>query len=303
MTLAITGGTGFVGRHVLRVAAEHGFPVRALARSPQPRLPGVAWVYGSLSNAAVLADLAAGCDAVIHIAGTINAPTRAEFDAGNVAGTAAMLAATRAAGIRRFVHVSSLTAREPGLSMYGASKAAAEALVAASPVDWTIVRPPAVYGPGDRETLAFYQMVARGFAVLPGRGRFSVIEVSDLAAVLLAVAGLGDLRGTYAVDDGVADGHDYAELANEVAHALGKRPARLRLPAGMLRLGAAADTILAKLTGGQPRLTFDRARYIAHADWTVHAGERLPATIWTPRTGLAEGVQATADWYRTEGWL
>ena len=301
--LAITGGTGFVGQHVLRVAREQGIAVRALARTPQPDTPGVAWLRGSLSDPAALAALVTGCSAVVHLAGVINAPDRAAFDAGNVAGTAVMLAAAETAGVRRFVHVSSLAAREPGLSMYGASKAAAEALVAASPLDWTIVRPPAVYGPGDRETLAFYQLVARGLAVLPGRGRFSAIEVGDLARALLAVTPAEGLRGTFGVDDGTRRGHDYAELAGTVAHALGKRPLRLRVPGGALRLGAAADTALSRWRGRQPRLSFDRARYIAHADWTLNDAERLPAAIWTPAIGLAEGVQATADWYRTEGWL
>ncbi|MFX7866220.1 NAD(P)H-binding protein, partial [Acinetobacter baumannii] len=90
-----------------------------------------------------------GADAVLHVAGVVNAPTREGFAAGNIDGTRAMLAAAQAAGIPRFVLVSSLAARAPSLSIYGWSKAEAEKLVIDCPLDWTIIRPPAVYGPGD----------------------------------------------------------------------------------------------------------------------------------------------------------
>ena len=207
------------------------------------------------------------------------------------------------ASVRRFVHVSSLAAREPGLSHYGASKAAAEALVAASGLAWTMVRPPAVYGAGDPDTLGFYQMVARGFAVLPGPGRFSAIEVGDLAAALLAITAAPVGGRTFAVDDGTSGGHDYADLARAIGAALGVTPRLVRLPPAALHLGATVDTALARMRGQLPRLSFDRARYIAHPDWVVAKGDRPSSEIWTPKVGLAEGVRATADWYRSQGWL
>src|SRR5687767_595612 len=151
--LAITGGTGFVGSHLLRTALGAGHRVSALTRRPQSVRNTLSWVEGDLADRAALARLVEGADAVIHVAGVLNARDRAGFEDGNVAGTLAMLAAATAAGIRRFVFVSSLAAREPELSMYGGSKARAEALVESSGLDWSIVRPPAVYGPGDRETL------------------------------------------------------------------------------------------------------------------------------------------------------
>ena len=114
---------------MLRLAVEQGHRVRALTRRDQPAVAGVHWIAGDLGFPG---DLCAGADAVIHLAGTINAPDRAGFDAGNVAGTASIVAAAQAACIKRFIHVSSLAAREPGLSDYGASKAAAEGLVLGS---------------------------------------------------------------------------------------------------------------------------------------------------------------------------
>lgn len=303
MILAVTGGTGFVGRALLALAQQRGLAVRALARSAQPATPGVAWVRGDLADTGALAALVAGADAIIHVAGVTNARSRAEFDRGNSAGTAAMLDAAAGAGVRRFVHVSSLAAREPALSHYGASKAAAEALVTASRLDWTLVRPPAVYGPGDPDTLGFYQMVARGIAVLPGPGRFSAIEVGDLAAALLAIAAAPAAGRTWAVDDGTPGGHDYAALARAIGAALGVTPRLVRLPPAALHLGATVDTALARVRGRLPRLSFDRARYIAHPDWVVAEGDRPPPELWAPRIGLTEGVRATAEWYRAQGWL
>ncbi|QYE33728.1 NAD(P)H-binding protein [Polymorphobacter sp. PAMC 29334] len=298
MIVAVTGGTGFVGGHLLAAATAHGHTVRALARRPQPPLPKVEWITGDLANPGALCD---GADAVIHIAGTITATSRAEFDAGNVAGTASIIAATRAAGVRRFVHVSSLAAREPGLSDYGASKAAAEALVAASGLDWAIVRPPGVYGPGDRETLPVFQMVARGIAVLPGDGRFSLIEVGDLSAALLALAA-SDAGGIAEIDDG-HEAYSHADLARAIGMAVGRFPIRLRLPLAVLRATATIETTLARIQKRGPRMTHDRARYLAHPDWVAATARGLPATLWQPKVPLAEGLARAVAWYRANGWL
>src|SRR3546814_8749177 len=125
-------------------------------------LPGIVWIEGALDLPGSLGRLVEGADAVIHVAGVINARNEAGFIAGNVAGTASMIAAAAAADVGRFVHDSSLAAREPELSAYGRSKAENEKLMAESGLDWAIVRPPAVYGPGDRESLALFRMAARG---------------------------------------------------------------------------------------------------------------------------------------------
>jgi nucleoside-diphosphate-sugar epimerase len=129
MMLAVTGGTGFVGSHLVEVALASGHRMKALTRRAQPGRDGVEWVEGDLSSRDSLERLVSDADAVIHIAGTISARKAAAFQQGNVDGTLAMLAAATAGGVQRFVHVSSLAAREPKLSLYGASKAKAEALV------------------------------------------------------------------------------------------------------------------------------------------------------------------------------
>ena len=129
--VAVTGATGFVGRAVLRELAAMGLPVRALTRSPRPPGPGTgraaSWVAGTLSDTRALSELVAGADTVLHIAGLTKATGRAALMATNAGGTARLAALARAAGVRHFVLVSSLAAREPHLSDYAASKAAGEA--------------------------------------------------------------------------------------------------------------------------------------------------------------------------------
>jgi nucleoside-diphosphate-sugar epimerase len=188
MRLALTGGTGFVGSHLVDVALAAGHRVKALTRRDQPPRDNLEWIAGDLSSRDALEQLVDRADAIIHVAGTISAPTAAAFEKGNVAGTLSMLAAATAGGVHRFVHVSSLAAREPNLSLYGASKARSEELVHSSGLDWSIVRPPAVYGPGDKETLELFRMANLGLMLMPPRGRVSVIHADDLAQLLLALA-------------------------------------------------------------------------------------------------------------------
>ena len=188
MTLAITGGTGFVGRALIECALAQGHEVKALARQPQPPRAGVAWIAGDLDDGAALHQLVTGAHAVIHVAGRTRAADPAQFEAANVQGTLAVIEAALAAGAGRLVFVSSLAAREPGLSAYGASKARAERLVAATALDWTIVRPPAVYGPGDRDMFELFRAAKWGIVPVPAGGRASLIHVDDLA---MAVAGAG----------------------------------------------------------------------------------------------------------------
>ncbi len=297
--LAVTGATGFVGQAVLDKASR---PVRALARRPQPERPGVDWIAGDLADAAALDRLCQGADAVLHIAGVVNAADSAGFTAGNVAGTAAVLAAAERAGVRRFVHVSSLAAREPGLSDYGASKAAADALVAASGLDWVMVRPPGVYGPGDREMLPLYRLAARGLGVAPGKGRFSLIHVDDLAALLLALAEGGPSGATLEIDDGEG-GHSHKEFARAIGTALGRRIMVVPIPAGLLGAAATVATVVSRAAGRLPRLSQDRARYLVHPDWVARGGNAALAALWRPRLGLAAGVADTVAGYRARGWL
>ena len=301
MNFAITGGTGFVGAHLVDAALAAGHRVKALTRKPQRERDGVDWVLGDLSTRDSLEWLVDHADAVIHVAGTINAPNAAGFERGNVAGTLAMLAAATAGGVQRFVHVSSLAAREPKLSLYGASKAKSEELVHSSGLDWAVVRPPAVYGPGDRETLELFRMAKLGLMLMPPKGRVSVIHADDLARLLLALAAPGTpSRCLIEPDDGKPGGWSHREFARALAAAVGTKAAVISSPGVLLRAAAKLDHLL---RGEKATLTTDRAAYFSHRNWVVEPKRAAPPDLWRPEIDTMRGLAATAAWYREQGWL
>jgi nucleoside-diphosphate-sugar epimerase len=300
MKLAVTGGTGFVGSHLIDVALSNGHEVVALTRREQPERARLSWVGGSLEDTDALERLVDQADAVIHVAGVINA-NAVGFKKGNVAGTLAMLAAATAGGVRRFVHVSTLAAREPKLSQYGASKARAEELVHGSGLDWAIVRPPAVYGPGDKETLELFRMAKLGVMLMPPRGRMSVIHVDDLARLLIALA-MQNAPSNVLVepDDSKAGGWTHREFGRALGQAVGTSPAIIAAPGLFLRVAARADQLF---RGPRAKLTVDRAAYFSHRNWVVEPKRGCPPQLWQPQIPTADGLAQTAEWYRDKGWL
>ena len=292
--LAVTGATGFVGQ-----AARAGRDVRALTRRPQPAREGIEWVQGDLHDAAALKRLVHRAGVVLHIAGVVNAPDEAGFHAGNVTGTLNVVNAALAGGVERFVHVSSLSAREPQLSTYGASKRKGEMIVRASSLDWTVVRPPAVYGPRDTEMFELFKLARKGIVPLPPEGRASIIHVNDLLIAL--VPGGEDVTSqTFEPDDGTPGGWSHPDLARAIGMAMGKRVKPLPLPRGVLEWAAKADRWARK---DKAKLTLDRVGYMCHPDWTVSDGARPPASLWEPQVETTLGLHATAAWYKEEGWL
>jgi nucleoside-diphosphate-sugar epimerase len=299
MKIAVTGGTGFIGSRLLDKATEGGHEFRALARRAMRPRRGVTWIDGALDQPESLANLVRGSDAVIHIAGLLSARTKAQFDAVNVHGTASVVKAARDAGIRRFVHVSSLAARHPEISLYGASKAEAEKLVEQSGLEHAIVRPPAVYGPGDKETFDLFRMAKYRLALLPSNGRLSLIHVDDLADLLLALAGPG-APSSLVVEPDDGESLTQREFARKLGAAFGHRNLAIRVPKFALRAGAAIDGLVRR---DRATLTPDRAAYFAHEDWAVDHRRAVPPTFWKPRIGADQGLRETARWYRDHGWL
>jgi uncharacterized protein YbjT (DUF2867 family) len=239
---------------------------------------------------------------VLHVAGVINAPDRAGFAAGNIEGTRAMIAAAEHAGIRRFVQVSSIAAREPDLSDYGWSKAEADKVLITSNLDWTIVRPPAIYGPRDREILDLFRLAKWGVVPMPPPGRSSLVHVGDLARLLLTLApsGEGITRQTFEPDDGREEGWSHRELARAIGWAVGRRPWVPHLSTAALERLAKADKAL---RGRKAKLTPDRVGYMVHPNWVSSPKARPPKRLWKAEVPTLEGLKATAEWYRKEGWL
>ncbi|MEL6794743.1 MAG: NAD-dependent epimerase/dehydratase family protein, partial [Pseudomonadota bacterium] len=204
---ALTGGTGFLGRHAIRALHDAGWRIRMLARRA-PGLPELAdveieLIMGDLADAGALMRLCEGAEAIIHVAGVVKAATRSDFFRANATGAASIAAAwTQIAPDARFTLISSMAAREPHLSHYAASKREGERMVAeiGAGRDWRILRPGAIYGAHDEETLKVLKL-ARGPVQLmlnAGDARVSLIDVRDAAR---AVAALAAHPGTGAIHE------------------------------------------------------------------------------------------------------
>lgn len=309
---ALTGATGFIGSHLRQHLADHGWRLRALTRkpatSPSPD-DGIEWIEGNLDDVEALGRLVRGADAVVHCAGLVKARRAADFFRVNAEGThrLARIAAQQDEA-PRFVLLSSLAAREPGLSAYAASKRRAEDILRADPMllAATILRPPAVYGPGDRETLTVYRAVGRGLAPLPGggRGRLSLIHVSDLVAAVAAILDADATAGQLIeVDDGEPDGYTLRAMLEMVARHLGVRPRFVPVPEFVLRAVGAVNLAAALVAGYAPMLTPGKARELCHPDWVCGDRSLTRLTPWRPRLKADEGLGKTIDWYRRHNLL
>ncbi len=303
--VAVTGATGFIGTCLCARLRGAGHRVRALVRRPENanglRRDGVETLAGSLEDAAALEMLVAGADAVIHCAGSVRGATQADFDRVNVAGLQRLLAALQASDAPpRLLALSSLAAREPQLSFYARSKRRGEELLEASEaVAWTALRPPAVYGPGDRELLPLFRAMARGVAPVPGSpsARFSMLFVDDLAGAALAwLQCESHPQGIYTLDDGRRGGYDWHEVAAIVSRLCGRRVRLLRLPVGLLSLPAWLNRTGARLFGYAPMLTPEKLNELRHPDWVCDSDALIRATGWRPRVRLEEGLARTPGW-------
>jgi len=314
-TLALTGATGFIGAALLRQLTNAGWQVRALHRSavppsrPAARSGSVEWIHGSLEDMQSLRRLTRGVAAVVHCAGAIRGATAAEFRRVNVEGVVRL--AQVAGGLSplpRFLLLSSLAAREPQLSYYAASKRDGEEALrsAAAGMSWTVLRPPAVYGPGDRETRPLVRCMQCGFSpVLGGDGaRFALLFVEDLAE---AVARLLDSeawpRGPFEIHDGCADGYAWQDVIQTVARILGRPVRQVNIPHGLLWAAARANLILARAFGYAPMLTPGKVRELTHSNWGCDDAPLRRATGWTPRFLLEAGMRRTLHHLRGGRWL
>lgn len=305
--VALTGATGFIGTVLRARLMAAGFRVRALCRPRPGRAlqgsPSLEWVPGDLADRAALTALMTGAEAVIHCAGVVRGACRADFDRVNEKGVLdTAQAAAREPGCRRFLLLSSVAAREPQLSDYAGSKWRGERALAASagPLSWSVLRPPAVYGPGDRELLPLFRSMARGLAPIPGtgRGQFSLIYVADLAsAVADWLASDNDCGETYELDDGREGGYDWDTIISIAARALrgGAPIRRVLIPLPLLRLTGWTNLAAARVLGYAPMLTPGKVREITHADWVCNGSAFAHATGWRPAFDFERGLACTLE--------
>jgi nucleoside-diphosphate-sugar epimerase len=278
--------------------------VSALVRDPAraEMTSKVRQVQGDLQSSAALDDLTGNADAVIHIAGVIGARRREDFFNANEQGSQAVAEAAARNGVKRFVQISSLAAREPGLSMYGASKRAGELAVEKfqNQMSTVILRPPAVYGPGDRGTLPLLRSLTQSFAVIPGTStsRFSLIYVDDLARIIVEAAE-ASRTGVVELDDGQRQGYGWKDLAKIASATEQKSITPIFLPKSVAMAVGFGVEAFAKLMGKPPFVSHDKIQQLYFADW-VARGEGWP--LKEP-VGFAQGFKSTVDWYRKAQWL
>jgi nucleoside-diphosphate-sugar epimerase len=320
--IAITGGTGFVGSHLVDTLCAAGIEPRVLVRDPEkPRWIAdapVQLVAGSLADRKALKRLVEGAGTVVHLAGVLRAARESQFDAGNRQGTAQVIDAMGdGAGAARLVHVSSLAAAgtSPGpqgigpeaaarpVSWYGRSKLAGEREAAKWHGDGgsVILRPPAIYGPRDTDVFEFFRMANRGVVALPGGERWlTVAWVGDVVASILAAASR-EVEGICHL--GNPDPVRLDDLVAMLCDAGGVRARVVRVPPLFISGAGAAGSALQRLGFRRIALTSDKSRELLAKHWTARTADSLETLGMKALKAFREGAETTWNWYRDQGWL
>ncbi|HVJ18428.1 MAG TPA: NAD(P)-dependent oxidoreductase [Polyangiaceae bacterium] len=328
MTILLTGGSGFLGSHVAEQLSQAGRRVRVLVRKSSDTkflssLPEVELAYGAVDDRASVLEAARGVTGIVHAAGLVKARSADEFMRVNRGGTENLLEAAveNRSTLKRFVLVSSLAALRPSdvsggaipedaeprpVTSYGKSKLAAEraALSKKDQIPLTIVRPPAIYGPRDREILAFFKSIKLGVLPLlgPSQNRLSMIYGADCGAACIAVLDADKPSGTaYHIDDGAV--HTMEELIMLTESAMAQR-ARLRipLPRKVVETAAFGSELFGRLSGKAVMLTRDKCNELFE-QWVCDGSRARRELGWEPKVSFEEGIRLTVDWYRKAGWL
>lgn len=322
MKALVTGATGFVGSHLAETLRRRGHEVTALARSSRKAealvSQGVRVVPGALHDAAALERAAAGQDIIYHVAGVVAARDEAEFLRANRDGTQNILKAAERSGNPRFVLVSSLAAAGPSarggpptggeaphpVTAYGRSKLAAEEVVRATTLRWSVVRPPIVYGPRDREVLKIFRLARLRMAPVFGDGsqELSAVHASDLAEALVAAGeSAATIGGIYTACH--SEVFTSAELGHAVARAMGRSVTTIRIPLPAARVLLSLTEAGARVMNQVTILTTDKANEFFQPAWTGDPRPLTRDTGWQASYDLHRGLADTYQWYRQAGWL
>lgn len=271
--VAVTGATGFIGNALIQRLTEDGWTVRALTRSHRPDSESVQWIYGDLDNLTALHHLVNDVAFVIHCAATVRGSSFQEFAHTNIEGTKNLLCAiSKQKQHPRFLLISSLAAKQPELSWYAQSKYLAEQQLSeySGQLQWTVFRPTAVYGPGDKELKPLFQAMRRGLFPVVGKihNRFGLIHVYDLVAAIQAwLASELPINGTFELDDGTLGGYSYESLSI-LAQQVWRRPVHCIVIPNLLIRGIALSNLwFAHLFHYSPMLTPGKVNELQHDDW------------------------------------
>ena len=311
--VAVTGGTGFIGSHLVRLLHKQGWRIRILSRRLplHPLLANSRFevVIGDMGNQRSLHQLVKGCSLVIHAAGLVKAAKAEDFFRVNHQQTKTFAEIVRRECPQgRFIFISSLAAREK-LSVYGLSKFCAEEdIKKLTGLQTTIIRSPAVYGEFDQEILPLIKLVNKGFGLILGstKSRFSLIHVHDLARFIAHIANdPAAVHKSFEPDDGKKGGYLWIDIIHEISRILHKKHLSvLRIPAWLLKGYAVLATMM---QGVKPAsiniLGHGKIREILHSDWICHFPEINWPKGWQPLIPLPDGLTRTITAYRQMGWL
>ncbi|MDF1526770.1 MAG: NAD-dependent epimerase/dehydratase family protein [bacterium] len=322
-TCFVTGGTGFIGSHLVGHLLQRGCEVRCLVRD-RSRLrwlqgQSVTIVEGDLNSHSVIREAASGTDAVFHLAGVTAAGSRETYRKINAEGCRSVAAAALSAPHPPdvFIYMSSLAAIGPGhfdevvtenrvphpVTDYGRSKLAGERILSEmGPLPLVVVRPPAVYGPRDRGIFPLFKLASMGiFPIFNSKARISIIHVEDLVRGVISAAVKGRVGETYFLTYPTAvDARDFPDL---FGNALGRRVRTLRVPVPVLKAVAAVSETWGRVTGNMPVFNRDKVNELV-ATWLVCSWEKAQKEIaFEANRGLVDGLSETAKWYRDQGWL
>lgn len=302
-SIAITGARGFIGSALTDQLLQLGYSVRLLVRSRRGmeafEARGAQLIEGSLADLAALDALCQDADAVVHCAGAVRGRKLEDFLPGNLEGTENLVRVLEAAASPPpLLVLSSLAAREPQLSHYAQSKRLGEEALERHQgrLAWTCLRPPAVYGPGDRELLPLLRLMARGWAPLPAspEHRVSLIHRDDLVAAIIAWLNYSgshsDLRGTFTVSGPEARGCSWRELAELIGGHTGSKVHLVPLPFGILDSLAWLNCLAAGVLGYAPMLTPEKLRELRHPDWVCDSQALRARIDWHPAISLESGL-------------
>jgi len=316
--VAITGATGFIGRHLTTHLVERGAEVSAVVRpgSIHVASPGATVLTAPL-EASALTDAFAGVDVVVHLAGVLSTVRAQEYTQVNVEGTRAVAAAARRTGAR-LIHVSSLAAGGPAppsaprreddppnpVTPYGSSKLEGErAVQSIEGLCWTILRPGVVYGPGDRAMLPLFRIARRGILPLVGRrdAAYTFVHVSDTIRAIDAAL------TAHADGDVIFVGHPRPvaplEVLETIRAALHRRATVIPVPGAIVHLAAIASEVAGRAIGRPLALNRSRYRELS-AEGFVCRVDRLRDRLGIVATvDIREGFADLASWYEQAGWL
>ena len=297
-TVAITGVTGFIGKHIADNLLARGFRVRALTRTLRSSPSGeLVWVRGSLEDRDSLAELVSGADSVVHCAGQVRGHAEAVFTECNVTGSLHLMQAAQESGrCKRFLFMSSLAARHPELSWYAKSKSTAEQELNGMAGDMAlgIFRPTAVYGPGDKEMKPLFDWMLRG--ILPRLGssdaRLSFLHVTDLAeAVGQWLVAERPPAGPHELCDGDPVGYDWQRV-QQIGEKVRNGKVRLvGVPLPVLKLLADISVLACRLAGKEPMLTRSKINELTHQNWSASNKGLSEEINWFPRTSLEHALR------------